>query len=73
MLIAVLIPLPSFPRLDMDVQRACANNTSELPETPGVAEIFAQCEAGYTARTGGRMSRITPGERFALLGNSRGR
>lgn len=48
--------------LDMDVERACANNTSELPETPGVAQIFAQFEAGYTARTGGTMRRITPGE-----------
>lgn len=43
------------------MERACANNTSELPETPGVAEIFAKFEAGYTARTGAKLGRITPG------------
>ncbi|PRW59651.1 nitrilase 2 isoform A [Chlorella sorokiniana] len=51
----------SFYRLDMDVESACANNTSELPETPGVADIFDKFEAGVTSRTGGKMRRITPG------------
>ena len=56
----------------MDVERACANNTSELPETPGVAAIFAKFEAGYTARTGQELRRITPGARGLRGVNRRG-